>query len=210
MNPEAITSRRGLVWAGLAVGFLAVATTAAPAAAGRVAAPLLCDQGPSGQRFVVGTTLPASAESGSTYAVRIDGESSGKISHFGLNHLHDLTVEYVLPAGASYVEGSAQLVPGTGTPNVLVSPRLSHRAGVVTLLLPDKVENGTSYTPPSIRLRLRAVATPGAPAVVAFRQYRLKANAFLVGDVAVTCDPSPKPYPIGTTLITPASPTPRD
>ena len=34
------------------------------------------------------------------------------------------------------------------------------------------------------------------------------ANAFLVGDVAVTCDPTPKPFPIGATLITPAAESP--
>jgi hypothetical protein len=210
MNTKATTEWRGARWAGLAVGFVVFAAIALPAAAERVAAPLLCNKGPNGQRFVVGLKAPSAAEAGSTYTVRVDGVSSGKISHFGLNHLHDMTVEYVLPAGASYVEGSAELVPGTGTANVLVRPRLWYRAGVLTMNLPDKVENGTSYTPPSIRLSLKAVGSPGSSAAVAFNQYRLKANAFLVGDVAVSCDPTPKPYPIGATLITAGTPVPRN
>jgi hypothetical protein len=113
-----------------------------------------------------------------------------------------MTVEYILPAGASYVEGSAQFVAGTGTANVLVGRRLSYHAGVLTMVLPGKVDNGTDYTPPSVRLQLRAVGAPGAYAWVAFKRFRLTANAFLVGDVAVSCDPVPSPYPVGTTLIT--------
>ncbi len=112
-----------------------------------------------------------------------------------------MAVEYTLPPGA-YVDGSAALVPGTGTPNVLVNPMLWYRKGVLTLLLPDRVENGTDYTPPSIQLSLRAVGAPGSAAVVGLRRFDLTANAFVVGDVAVNCEPAPSPYPIGTTAIT--------
>jgi len=196
-------SPRRARWAGVAVGILALVASAAPAAADHVAPLLVCSTGPSGQRFNVGVTLPDQVEPGSTYSVRIDGVSSGKISHFGLNYLHDMTVEYVLPATASYVEGTAELVPGTGTANVLVGPRLSHRAGVVTMVLPGHVDEGTSYTPPSIRFQLRATGAPGSQAAVSFRQFRLTANAFLVGEVHVSCEPTVKPYPIGTTRILP-------
>jgi len=37
---------------------------------------------------------------------------------------------------------------------------------------------------------------------VAFSEMRLTAHAFLVGDVRTTCEPTPKPYAIGATLVT--------
>ena len=194
--------------AALVVGLGVLAMMGAVAAATRVAAPLVCNKGPEGQRFSVLVTLPERAEAGSLYTLRLDGNSSGKISHFGLNHLHDMTVEYQLPSGASYVEGSAKLVDGTGTANVRPGARVWVSDGLVTMKLPGKVENGTDYTPPSIALQLRASGAPGSSAVVSFRHFQLKANAFLVGDVAVTCDPTPKPFPIGATLITPAAESP--
>ena len=194
--------RRGARWAAVALTFGALGATAGPVSAGRVSALLTCNKGGGGQRFNVDVTLPARAEAGSVYTVRIDGTSSGKISHFGLYYLHDMTVDYVLPPGASYVEGSARLVPGTGTPNVLASARVWHRGGVVTMLLPGKVEEGTAYTPPSLRLELQAVGTPGSSAPIALRRFRLTANAFLVGDVNVSCEPAVKPAVIGATLIT--------
>jgi hypothetical protein len=194
--------KRAAKWAAVATTLVALGTTSFSASAGHVAPLLECSSGPSGQRFDVGVSLPAYAEVGSTYSVRIDGVSSGKISHFGLNYLHDMTVDYVLPADASYVEGSAELVPGTGTANVLASARLTHRAGVVTLALPARVAEGTSYTPPSIRFQLRATGAPGTAAAVSFRQFRLTANAIVVGEVAVSCNPTVNPSPLGATLIT--------
>jgi hypothetical protein len=199
---KAMTGWRAARWAGSAIGFAALAALAAPAAAEHGTLPLLCSKGPSGTLFQFDVTIPSRAEAGSTYEIRIDGVNSRKVSHFGLNYLHDMTVEYILTPGASYVEGSAQFVAGTGTANVLVGRRVTYHGGVLTIVLPGKVENGTDYTPPSVRLRLVASGSPGDWAWVAFKQYRLTANAFLVGDVAVSCDPTPKPYPVGTTLIT--------
>lgn len=189
-------------WAVVALALCAPLVIATEATAERVTLPILCTKGPSGQRFDAAVTLPQRAELGSTYWVRIDGASSGRIAHFGLNHLHDISVDYVLPPGAAYVEGSAQLVAGTGTANVVPTARLRQHRRVLTLSLPGKVDNGSDYTPPSIRFQLRAVGAPGSAAVVGFSQLRLVANAFLVGDIAISCDPSPKPAPIGTTLIT--------
>ena len=199
------TSRHWARWGATVVSLAVLVTTAGSAAAEHVTPLLVCSTGPSGQRFDVGITLPKHAEAGAVYSVRIDGVNSGKISHFGLNYLHDMTVDYVLPAGASYVEGSAELVPGTGTANVQVGPRLWHHAGVLTMVLPGRVQEGTSYTPPSIRFSLRAVGAPGSWAPVSFRRFRLQANAFLVGEVAVSCEPAVKnPYPLAGTLITAA------
>jgi hypothetical protein len=113
-----------------------------------------------------------------------------------------MSVDYVLPAGVAYVEGSARLVPGTGTPNVLEGARVFRRGGIVTMILPGRVANGTDYTPPSFSVKVRATGSPSEAAVVAFNRYELKANAFLVGEIAVTCDPTPKPYPVGATMIT--------
>ena len=150
----------------------------------------------------MGSASPDSAPAGSIYAVRLDGAGSGKISHFGLNYIHDMTVSYVLPAGASYVEGSAHFVEGTGTANVLAAPRLSHRAGLITMVLPGRVENGSEYTPPSVQFQLRAIDPAGSWAAVSFRDFSLRANALLVGEVVVSCHPTLSPYSIGTTLIT--------
>jgi hypothetical protein len=164
-------------------------------------APLLeCSRG-GDQRFNASVSLPAQAAAGSTYSVRVDGVSSGRISHFGLNYLHDMTVDYVVPPGTSYVEGSAEIIPGTGSDNVLPGARVSHRAGVITLALPAHVAEGTSYTPPSIRFQLRATGAPGSTASFALRQFRLTANAFLVGEVPVSCEPKVKPAGIGSTVI---------
>jgi hypothetical protein len=189
-------------WTGVALGALLLAT---PSAAGRVTLPLVCSAGPSGQHFDVGVTIPTQVDAGAIYTVRLDGVGSGKISHFGLNHIHHMTVQYVLPPGA-YVDGSAELVPGTGTQNVLGSPMLWYHKGILTMVLPDKVQNGTEYTPPSIRFSLRAAGAPGSSAAVALRRFDLTANAVVVGDLAVTCEPTPVPYPIGTTVITQSPP----
>lgn len=202
MKMMAITSRIVARWVGLVAGLVVTGALATVGAATRVTAPLVCNKGPNGQQFNVGVTAPSRAEAGEVYSIRLDGTSSGTISHFGLNYLHDMTVDYVLPTGTSYVEGSARIVAGTGTPNVLVGPRLWHHGRVVTMQLPGKVENGTAYTPPSITLQVRAPGAPGTSAILGFNHFQLKANAFLVGDVAVSCDPTPQPYPIGTTLTT--------
>jgi hypothetical protein len=193
-------NRHMVRWGAMAVTFFALAATAGSATAERVTPLLVCSRGPSGQRFNAGVTIPSRVEPGSTYTVRIDGVSSGKISHFGLNYLHDMTVDYVLPE-AAYVDGSARVIPGTGTANVAQSTRLSYHGGVLTMALPGKVLEGTEYTPPSISVELRAVGAPGSRAAISLRQFRLTANAFLVGEVPVSCEPAVKPSPIGTTLI---------
>jgi hypothetical protein len=189
---------RGTRWA-LGAGFVVLAAICGPAGAESTAPPLVCSQGPAGQRFHAGVTMPAQAEAGSIYAVRIDGVSSGKVTHFGLNYIHDMTVDYVFPASA-YVEGSAQLVPGTGTANVIAGANLSYGAGLLEMNLPGKVGDGSQYTPPSVQFQLRASGAPGSPTRVSFSRFRLRANAIVVGDVDVSCEPTPKPYPIGTTL----------
>jgi hypothetical protein len=207
MNTAHAKQRSGgwLRWGAATLGLAALVTTAGSAAADRVSPTLVCSTGPSGQRFNAEVTAPDRVTAGAVYTVRIDGVSSGKISHFGLNYLHDMTVEYELPPGAAYVEGSARLLPGTGTANVLASPRLTERAGVVVMALPGHVDEGTSYTPPSIELKLRAVGASGSSQQVSLRRFRLTANAIVVGDVAVSCAPAAGPYPVASTLITPAA-----
>ena len=184
----------------LLLSFITVGAIPSAGAAARGAPLLTCNKGPSGQRFNVGGTMPTSVESDSTYEIRIDGVRSGRISHFGLNYLHEMTVDYDLPPDA-YVQGSARVVPNTGTANVLPSARVSEQAGILTMTLPGRVEDGGEYTPPSITVRLRANSPPGTSAVVAFRRFRLRANAIVVGDVEVSCEPAVRPSPIGSTLV---------
>ena len=194
------TTRAALLAASL------VATGATLDAAVTVRAPLVCSRGPSGQRFEAVVTQPPTAAEGSTYTVRVDGAASGTISHFGLNHIRDMATDYLVGAGATYVPGSARIVPGTGTPNVAEHARVTHEAGLVRLVLPDRVESGSSYTPPSIELRLRVDAPAGASLALALREYRVTANAIVVGDLLTTCKPQPTPYPLATTVVTAAAP----
>ncbi len=99
-----------------------------------VRAPTLCSRGPSEQAFTAMITLPHAAEQGATYTVRIDALPSGRIAHFGLNHIHDMATDYVVPSGAKYVPGSARIVLETGTPNVVAGGarlvrRRAHQVG---------------------------------------------------------------------------------
>jgi hypothetical protein len=177
------------------------------ASAGRVVIPLVCSRGPSGQRFEVSVSAPATVAPAAVFTVRIDGTSSGKISHMGLNYVHDIAYEYPIPAGAAYLDGSAHVIADTGTANVRAGARVSYANGALTLVLPGRVEDGSSYTPPSFEFQLRAMAVPGAVIALAFASYRITANAFLVGDLKTSCDPTPKPYPVGATHVQ-APPTP--
>ena len=164
-------------------------------------APMTCSQGPKAQRFAVALTLPRDVEQGSTYSVRIDGVPSGTIAHFGLNYVHDMATDYVVPAGATYVAGSARIVPGTGTPNVAAGARVWQQAELIRMVLPGQVASGSSYTPPSIEFQLKATAPAGASLALRFLEYRVAANAFLVGEVQTSCEPTPKPYTLGATRV---------
>ncbi len=198
----------GLSGAGAEAMFLAATmTTTVAAPLGNVRAPLTCSRGSGNAQFIATVAVPSSAARASMYAVRIDGVPSEKISHFGLNYIHDQATDYAIPPGATYVAGSARIIPGTGTPNVSASAQVTYEAGLVRLLLPAHVPSGSTYTPPSIEFRLEAAAPAGTSLQLAFSQYRVTANAFLVGDVHATCESVPKRYTIGTTLVT-AAPAP--
>lgn len=196
--------RRAPTAAGLLVLAGAITWSLIPAAAVAFKVPLTCSRGPDGQTYNARATLPAAVEQGATYRVRIDGTDSGKISQTGLNHIHGMTYDYLLPPAARIVPGSARVVAGTGTANVRSGARLTEEKGLVRLVLPGHVEEGTSYTPPSFELDLVAAAPPGTALVLGFTGYRVTANALVVGDLDVTCAPTPKPFPVGTTTVTPA------
>jgi hypothetical protein len=181
-------------------------TSAAFAASVSVRAPMVCSRGPRDTAFAAVLTMPTSAPMGSTVTVRIDSMSSGVISHVGLNYLFDMTTDYPIPPGTTYVDGSARVVPGTGTANVREGARAWRDAGGVHLALPAHVPNGSSYTPPSLELTLRITAPAGSDVAIAFSHYEVKANAFLVGDVRTVCDPKPKPYALASIHVDPAAP----
>jgi len=164
--------------------------------------PLVCTRGPSGQVFTVAVTAPATQAPDTTYRVRIDEGSSGQVSHTGLNYIFDMETDYLLPDGASFVEGSARVVSGTGTANVREGARAWRDAGGIHLLLPAHVENGGTYTPPSIEFDLKVTAPPRSVLEIKLSQYRVKANAFLVGDLRTTCDPTPRPFRLAQTVVT--------
>jgi hypothetical protein len=186
---------------------LAAPLVSSSAAAGRVVIPLVCSRGPSGHHFEVSVAAPTAVTPGTVFAVRIDGASSGTISHTGLRYVHDIAYEYPIPAGSSYVEGSAHLIADTGTPNVRSGARIAYDHGALTLMLPGRVDDGSSYTPPSFEFQLQATASPGGTIAHSFASYRITANAFLIGDLKTSCDPTPKPYPVAITHVeTPAPP----
>ncbi len=175
-------------------------------AASAVTVPLECTRGPSGQTHRTTVTFPSQVTAGSKFAVRIDGSSSGTISHTGLNYIHDMTTEYLVPAGTSYVAGSLRVVPGTGSANVAGSARVAKVGNLLRLTLPGHVDNGSSYTPPSFELELTANAAVGSKLALQFWQYRVSANAIFVGDVDTTCNPKPQPYTVATSTVVAAAP----
>jgi hypothetical protein len=185
-----------------------LAWSAIPDAATSVTVPLVCSRGSSGQHHDARVTVPKSADTATKYTIRIDGVSSGRISNTGLNYLHDMSTDYLVPAGTRYVDGSVHVVANTGTENVRAGARAYHDSGIIRLQLPAHVENGSSFTPPSIEFDVEVASNAGASLPLAFAQYRVAANAFLVGDVHVTCDPTPKPFTLAKTSVT--SPAPLD
>lgn len=183
-----------LLW----VSFIATTTSGATT---EVRCPMVCSRGPSGQRFEAVVTMPTVAQRGSILAVRIDAKSSGKISNSGLNYIHDMSTDYLIPSGASYVAGSAQIVPETGTKNVRPHARVWHDAGKVHLVLPGRVENESHYTAPSIAFELKVGAAPGSLLALKFEHYEVVANVFLLGELRSRCDPQPKPYTLAVTRV---------
>jgi hypothetical protein len=173
-----------------------------PAAAPRrVSIPLDCSRGPSGQMHNIVITVPAHVPAGSRYTVRVDGVDSGRISHTGLRYIFDMGYEWLVPPAARYVEGSARVVPGTGSENVRPGARMVHTSGSVELVLPAHVDSGSSYTPPSFEFELDAAGAPGASITQSFSGYHVTANAFLVGDVHTSCEPVPRPFPVAVTRV---------
>ncbi len=83
-----------------------------------------------------------------------------------------------------------------------------HEGGLLRMLMPGRVESGSGYTSPSIEFQLTAKAPVGASLALELSQYRVVANAIVVGDVNATCEPTPKPYTLGTTLVTAPAPPP--
>lgn len=190
---------------GVVSAFLLVATIALGAATDRTI-PLKCTRGPDGQSYRHIVTMPESQPVGSTFTVRIDGVSIGPISHFGLFYIHNMTADYTIPPGTTYVEGSARIVPGTGTPNVRTNARVTADGSGVHMLLPDRVDNGGTYTPPSVEFQVKVVGAPGSVASLGFAGTGVDANAAILGNVHTACTPNPKPYTIGSTRIEAAAP----
>jgi hypothetical protein len=189
-----------------------IAWTASLGAAGAdariaVKVPMVCSRGPDTQYFNALVTAPATAAAGSVYTIRIDSVPSAKISGTGLNYLHEMLTDYFLPRGASFVVGSARIVPDTGTENVRAGARVWNEGGFVRIYLPAHVDSGSSYTPPSLEFQVKATASAGTSLPLQFVQHRLTANVFLLGNLHVVCNPNPTPYTIATTrVLAPATP----
>ncbi len=198
MSPRA----SGLAGAGL-VAAIAVFLLGfqSPIAPRHVVIPLACSRGPNGQQHDVSVTVPTTVEPGSRYKVRVDGVNSGKISHVGLSYIFDMESEWPIPPGAEYVEGSAHIVPDTGSENVRPGSRVVHDARRIRLVLPAHVDNGVSYTSPSFEFELVATSAEGASITQRFAGYRVSAHAFLVGDLRTSCEPTPKAFPIAVTRV---------
>lgn len=192
----------------LALTTLAVSLvwTTTPGAATAAKVPIVCSRG-GDQTFHALVTAPTTAAERSTYTVRIDSVPSPPLSKTGLNYIHAMTTDYLVPSGTRYVEGSARLVPGTGSANVRDGARLSHERGTIRMVLPARIGNGTGFTPPSIEYQVEVSSPAGTSLAVAFSRYRVSANVFIVGNLDVTCDPTPRPYTLARTLVTAAAPS---
>ena len=88
-----------------------VDAVAKPAIVTRVRVPMTCTRGPSGQSYTSSVVMPAEAPTGGRMTLRIDGVPSAKLAHTGLRYIFDITTDFLLPSGASYVEHSARIVP---------------------------------------------------------------------------------------------------
>lgn len=189
----------------LATAVLLVATIASGGSTADRTVPLKCTRGPDGQSYRNIVTMPSSQPVGSTFTIRIDAVSI-PISHFGLRYIHNMTADYTVPAGTTYVEGSARIVPGTGSANVRANARVSHDAGGIHMLLPDHVDNGTSYTAPSIEFQVKVTGAAGSVAPLGFVGTGVDASAVILGNVHTACTPSPQPYTLASTRIEAAAP----
>ncbi|MFI5298575.1 MAG: hypothetical protein ACHREM_10795 [Polyangiales bacterium] len=179
---------------------LAAVSATAMAAATKVKAPLVCTRGDSDQTMNALITMPATAAVGSKFTVRVDGVNSGKISHTGLNYIFDMTTDYLVPDGAKVVDGSVKVVAETGTANVRAGAKAWNDKSGIHTYLPAHVEDGSDFTPPSLEFQLEVTGAVGTSMAFKLAQYRVAANAFVVGDVHTICDPNPKPYTLGTTV----------
>ena len=189
-------------WAARAAVVIVAALAPSDVSAGTPLAVLLeCSRGPSRQTYHVTANVPDRVAQGERYTVRVDGGPSGTISHVGLRYIHEITTEFLVPAGTGYVSGSLRLVPGTGTANVASGARVEKRGNMLRLILPARVVSGTGYTAPSIELQLVATARPGDELSIQFQSSRVKANVFLVGDVVAACTPRPQPYTLATSTV---------
>ncbi len=189
----------------LSVLGVVLAWSTAPDAAIAARIPIVCSRGGS-QTFEARVTVPATAAERSSFTVRIDSVPSPPLSNTGLHYIHAMTTDYLVPPGTRYVEGSARLVPGTGSANVLEGARVWHDRGTIRMALPARVKNGSGFTPPSLEYQVEAASPAGTTLNVAFSRYRVSANVFLLGDLDVTCDPSPRPYTLARTVVTATDP----
>jgi hypothetical protein len=188
---------------------IAAALMAQPAALGAensnpclvVKAPMVCSRSPGTQYFEARISAPATAATDSVYTVRIDSFSSGRISNIGLNYVHQMLTDYLLPAGVSYVAKSARIVPDTGTENVRTGASAWSEGSLIRMYLPAQVDRGSLYTPPSLEFQVRVTANSGASLPLQFLEHRTTVNVFLFGDLQVVCTPSPSPLTIATTRV---------
>jgi hypothetical protein len=171
------------------------------AAPRRVIIPLACTRGPGRQDHDVTVTAPGSVIAGSRYRVRVDGIDSGPIAHVGLRYIHDMRSDWPIPAGATYVEGSAHIFDGTGSENVRAGAHVVHAPDGIHLVLPAHVDNGASYTPPSFEFELEAVAPEGASITERFGGYSVTASVVLMGDLRTSCEPSPRDFAVAVTRV---------
>lgn len=170
------------------------------AASREVVTPMACSLGGS-PKFHATVTMPDVIPEGGTFVVRIDSMPSGKLTALGLNFVHEMRTDYELPKGARYVEGSARIVPGSGTPNALTGATVWHDEAGLHVLLGARIAQGDEYTPPSVELQLIADAPAGSLLVLSFLHYEVIANVVVLGNLRTKCDPRPRPFPIGSARI---------
>jgi hypothetical protein len=182
-----------------AAASLAVITTTGGGSAGAavVSQTVNCGIGGS-QTITLDATAPASVTQGEAFTVVLAPTGSGTASGA---EIKNIVTNFTIPAGATYVAGSAALSGGSsnlGNKSVTVS------GGNIAVSTPGPIANGASFTAPTLTFQLRATGTVGT-----VLRMRIKASGgytlTAAGSFNVSCDASPQTNLTSTSIA--AAPT---
>ncbi len=156
-----------LALAAATTGLAVVVTGGSPAGAAVVDQTMSCGQG-GAQTMKVSGTAPATVAPGGTFTVDLANQSANASGVA----LSNLVYSYAQPDGATFVAGSAQVVPGTGstTAGTLGNVTAAISGSVVQLRVPGSIGKTATFTPPVLRFQLKATGAAGTSIATKVRQ----------------------------------------